>query len=144
MRRPERYSRPHHRLAAMPTNKKSIKPKTQSNVERKIPLKLHRRSCVAALALGSLAVRPGAVETYDMTRLHTWVGFHRLALFSTKVPGYFRSERTVVVDRDHLTNSTVEASLQWPAHQPEMSRSNYTTIYPIDAVTRPSHHLNTH
>jgi len=66
----------------------------------------------AGLALGSLASANAAVETYNIDPVHTWVGFS-IAHFFTKVPGYFSKVKgTIVVDRDHLENSTVEAVIE--------------------------------
>ena len=66
----------------------------------------------AGLALGSLASAQAAVETYDIDPVHTWVGF-TVSHFFTKVPGYFSKVKgTVIADRDHLTNSTVEAVIE--------------------------------
>jgi len=67
---------------------------------------------IAALALGSLTSAKAAVETYNIDPVHTWVGFS-IAHFFTKVPGYFSNVKgTIVVDRDHLENSTVEAVIE--------------------------------
>jgi len=67
---------------------------------------------VAGLALGSLASAPAAVETYNIDPVHTWVGFS-IAHFFTQVPGYFSQVKgTIVVDRGHLENSTVEAIIE--------------------------------
>ena len=64
---------------------------------------------IAASALGSLTSAKAVVETYNIDPVHTWVGFS-IAHFFTKVPGYFgKVKGTIVVDRDHLENSTVEA-----------------------------------
>jgi polyisoprenoid-binding protein YceI len=64
---------------------------------------------IATLALGFLTSAKAAVETYDIDPVHTWVGFS-IAHFFTKVPGYFAKVKgTIVVDRDHLENSTAEA-----------------------------------
>ena len=44
--------------------------------------------------------------------MHTWVGFS-VSHFFTKVPGYFSAVKgTVVVDRDHLEKSKVEAVIE--------------------------------
>jgi len=44
--------------------------------------------------------------------VHTWVGFS-VSHFFTKVPGYFSKVKgTVVVDRDHLEKSNVEAVIE--------------------------------
>jgi len=67
---------------------------------------------MTALALGSLTSVRAAVETYNIDPVHTWVGFS-VAHFFTKVPGYFgKVKGTVVVDREHLENSTVEAVIE--------------------------------
>ncbi len=64
---------------------------------------------VASLVLGSLASGQAAVETYSIDPVHSWVGFS-VSHFFTKVPGYFSKVKgTIVVDRSHLENSTVEA-----------------------------------
>jgi polyisoprenoid-binding protein YceI len=67
---------------------------------------------IATLALSSLTPAKAAVETYNVDPVHTWVGFS-IAHFFTKVPGYFSKVKgTIVVDRDHLENSTVEAVIE--------------------------------
>ena len=67
---------------------------------------------IATLALGSITPAKAAVETYDIDPVHTWVGFS-VAHFFTKVPGYFSKVKgTIVVDRDELENSTVEAVIE--------------------------------
>ena len=67
---------------------------------------------VASVAFGSLASVNAAVETYDIDPAHTWVGFS-VSHFFTKVPGYFSAVKgTVIVDRDHLANSKVEAVIE--------------------------------
>jgi polyisoprenoid-binding protein YceI len=67
---------------------------------------------ITALALASLISAKAAVETYNIDPVHTWVGFS-IAHFFTKVPGYFSKVKgTIVVDRDHLENSTVEAVIE--------------------------------
>jgi polyisoprenoid-binding protein YceI len=64
---------------------------------------------ISGVAFGSLAPARAAVETYNIDPVHTWVGFS-IAHFFTKVPGYFSQVKgTIVVDRDHLENSKVEA-----------------------------------
>jgi polyisoprenoid-binding protein YceI len=64
------------------------------------------------LVFSSLAPARAAVETYTIDPVHTWVGFS-VAHFFTKVPGYFgKVKGTIVVDRDHLENSTVEAVIE--------------------------------
>ena len=67
---------------------------------------------VASLTLGSFAAANAAVETYEIDLVHTWVGF-TVSHFFTKVPGYFSAVKgTIVVDRDHLENSKVEAVIE--------------------------------
>ena len=67
---------------------------------------------IAALAIGPLTPARAAVETYNIDPVHTWVGF-TIAHFFTKVPGYFSQVKgTIVVDRDHLENSTVQAVIE--------------------------------
>ena len=67
---------------------------------------------VASVTLGSFGSANAAVETYDIDPVHTWVGFS-VSHFFTKVPGYFSAVKgTVVVDRDHLEKSKVEAVIE--------------------------------
>ena len=67
---------------------------------------------IAVLAFGSLTPARAAIETYNIDPVHTWVGFS-IAHFFTKIPGYFGQVKgTIVVDRDHLENSTVEAVIE--------------------------------
>jgi len=67
---------------------------------------------ITGLAFSSLASVQASVETYDIDPVHTWVGF-TVSHFFTKVPGYFSKVKgTVIADRDHLTNSTVEAVIE--------------------------------
>ena len=66
----------------------------------------------ASLVLGPLMSAKAAVETYDIDPVHTWVGF-TISHFFTKVPGYFgKLKGTIVVDRDHLENTTTEAIIE--------------------------------
>ena len=66
----------------------------------------------AGVAFVWLTSATAAVETYNIDPVHTWVGFS-IAHFFTKVPGYFgKVKGTIVVDRDHLENSTVEAVIE--------------------------------
>ena len=80
---------------------------------RKTPMKRSRLALIfAGLALGSLVSARAAIETYDIDPAHTWVGF-TVQHFFTQVPGFFsKVEGAVVVDRDHLENSTVAAVIQ--------------------------------
>src|ERR1700690_1440706 len=67
---------------------------------------------ITGLVFSSLAFAQAAVETYDIDPVHTWVGF-TVSHFFTKVPGYFSKVKgTIVADRDHLTNSTVETVIE--------------------------------
>ncbi len=74
------------------------------------------RACIAAcLALGPLAGARAAVETYKIDPVHSTVGF-TIRHFFTSVPGVFtKFAGTIVVDRDNLENSTVEASIDTPS-----------------------------
>jgi polyisoprenoid-binding protein YceI len=64
------------------------------------------------LSLGSVMPARAALETYDIDPVHTWVGF-TVRHFFTKVPGSFTKVKgSVVVDRDNLENSTVEAVIE--------------------------------
>jgi len=64
------------------------------------------------LGLGSVIPARAAVETYDIDPIHTWVGFN-VRHFFTKVPGSFTKVKgSIVVDRDNLENSTVEAVIE--------------------------------
>jgi polyisoprenoid-binding protein YceI len=66
----------------------------------------------ASVTLGSFASANAAVETYDIDPVHTWVGF-TVSHFFTKVPGYFSAVKgAIVVDRDHLEKSNVEAVIE--------------------------------
>src|ERR1039458_8156115 len=66
----------------------------------------------ASLVLGPLTSAEAAIETYDIDPGHTWVGF-TISHFFTKVPGYFgKLKGTIVVDRDHLENTTTEAVIE--------------------------------
>jgi len=67
---------------------------------------------IATFVLSSLTPAKAALEAYEIDPVHTWVGFS-IAHFFTKVPGYFSKVKgTIVVDRDHLENSTVEADIE--------------------------------
>jgi polyisoprenoid-binding protein YceI len=66
----------------------------------------------AGLELGPITTANAAIETYNIDPVHTWVGFS-VSHFFTKVPGYFSAvEGTVIVDREHLENSKVEAVIE--------------------------------
>lgn len=67
---------------------------------------------ISLFAFNSLPTAQAAVETYSIDPVHTWIGFTATHFF-TKVPGYFSKVKgTVVVDRAHLENSTVEAVIE--------------------------------
>lgn len=67
---------------------------------------------LVGLWFGSLSFAQAAVETYDIDPVHTWVGF-TVGHFFTKVPGFFgKVKGTLVVDRDHLEESTVAAVVE--------------------------------
>ena len=70
---------------------------------------------VGALALSLLAPTRAAVETYKIDPVHSSVGF-TIRHFFTNVPGSFtKFSGTIVVDRDNLENSTVEATIEVPS-----------------------------
>jgi len=65
-----------------------------------------------SMIFGLLASAPAAVETYKIDPVHSSVGF-TIRHFFTNVPGAFtKFSGTIVVDRDHLENSTVEARIE--------------------------------
>jgi len=65
-----------------------------------------------SMIFGLLASAPAAVETYKIDPVHSSVGF-TIRHFFTNVPGAFtKFYGTIVVDRDHLENSTVEARIE--------------------------------
>jgi polyisoprenoid-binding protein YceI len=75
----------------------------------KLPTKI-----LALLAAASAlsAAAQAAVETYTIDPVHSSVGFS-VRHFLTKVPGRFTQfSGTIVVDRDNLENSTVNATIQ--------------------------------
>ena len=66
---------------------------------------------ISALTFNSLPSALAVVETYSIDPVHTWVGF-TIKHFFTKVPGFFSNVKgSIVVDRDHLENSAVEATI---------------------------------
>jgi polyisoprenoid-binding protein YceI len=68
---------------------------------------------VALLALtsGLATAASAAVETYTIDPVHSSVGF-RIRHFVSKVPGSFtKFSGTILVDRDNLENSSVEATI---------------------------------
>ena len=66
---------------------------------------------VAGLALGVVGTTSAAVETYVIDSMHSSVGFTVRHLFS-QVPGSFtKFNGTLVVDRDNLEKSSVEATI---------------------------------
>lgn len=67
---------------------------------------------LAALALGFANTASAAVETYVADPAHTSIGFN-IRHFFTKVPGRFtKFTATLTVDRDHLENSSAEATIE--------------------------------
>jgi len=66
---------------------------------------------LAGLALGFVGTASAAVETYVIDPAHSSVGFTVRHLFS-QVPGSFtKFNGTLMVDRDHMENSSVEATI---------------------------------
>ncbi len=69
----------------------------------------------SAIALSLLAPARAAVETYQIDPVHSTVGF-TIRHFFTKVPGVFtKFSGKIVVDRDNLENSSVEATIEVPS-----------------------------
>jgi len=67
---------------------------------------------LGAMVLGLYASAQAAVETYKIDPVHSSVGF-TIRHFFTNVPGTFtKFSGTIVVDRDNLENSTVEAKIE--------------------------------
>jgi polyisoprenoid-binding protein YceI len=67
---------------------------------------------LGALGLGLLLPARAAVETYEIDPVHSSIGF-TIRHFFTNVPGSFtKFSGTIVADRDHLENSTVEATIE--------------------------------
>ena len=67
---------------------------------------------IASFMLGSHSSAQAAVETYAIDPVHTWVGFS-VGHFFTKIPGFFgKVKGTIVVDREALAKSTVEAAIE--------------------------------
>jgi len=67
---------------------------------------------VAALATAFAQTASAAVETYKIDPVHSSVGFS-LRHFVSKVPGTFtKFSGTIVVDRDNLEKSSVEATVE--------------------------------
>ncbi|HYD84998.1 MAG TPA: YceI family protein, partial [Opitutus sp.] len=64
-----------------------------------------------ALALGLVLPARAATETYKIQASHSNVGFN-VKRFFTKIPGSFATvDGTIVVDRDALENSSVDATI---------------------------------
>jgi len=67
---------------------------------------------LSAFALGFVSAASAAVETYDIDPAHSSVGFSIRHVFS-QVPGSFSQfTGTVIVDRDNLEKSQVDAVIQ--------------------------------
>ena len=76
---------------------------------------LTRTLLVSVCTLGLLASTRAAVETYKIDPVHSSVGF-TIRHFFSNVPGMFTTfSGTIVVDRDNLENSTVEAVIEVPS-----------------------------
>ena len=82
----------------------------------KTPLKRSLRALfLTSLGLFPLVSIRAAVETYEIDPVHTWVGF-TVPHFFTNVPGFFSKVKgTLIVDRDRLTNSRVEVTIEVPS-----------------------------
>jgi len=67
---------------------------------------------LATLATALVSTASAAVETYNIDPVHSSIGFTIRHIVS-HVPGQFTSfSGTLVVDRDHLENSTVQATIE--------------------------------
>jgi polyisoprenoid-binding protein YceI len=66
-------------------------------------------------ALGLAALTQAAVETYKIDPVHSSVGFS-IRHFFTNVPGVFtKFSGVITVDRDHIENSSVTATIEVPS-----------------------------
>jgi polyisoprenoid-binding protein YceI len=67
---------------------------------------------LAAMALALASAASAAVETYTIDPVHSHVGF-AVRHFVSRVPGQFTQfSGTIVVDRDNLENSSVDAVIE--------------------------------
>jgi polyisoprenoid-binding protein YceI len=75
-------------------------------------MKIHSRIlALSALASALATAASAAVETYAIDPVHSHVGF-TIRHFVSNVPGAFtKFSGTIVVDRDNLENSSVEAAI---------------------------------
>jgi polyisoprenoid-binding protein YceI len=70
---------------------------------------------LSVCTLGLLASAQAAVETYQIDPVHSSVGF-TIRHFFTNVPGVFtKFSGAITVDRDHLENSSVTATIEVPS-----------------------------
>jgi polyisoprenoid-binding protein YceI len=70
-----------------------------------------RLLALAALATTLACAASAAVETYQIDPVHSSVGF-KVRHFVSRVPGTFtKFSGTIMVDRDHMENSSVEATI---------------------------------
>ena len=70
---------------------------------------------LSVCTLGLLASAHAAVETYQIDPVHSSVGF-TIRHFFTNVPGVFtKFSGAITVDRDHLENSSVTATIEVPS-----------------------------
>jgi polyisoprenoid-binding protein YceI len=71
----------------------------------------HSLLLAAALAFGLATTASAAVETYTIDPVHSSIGFS-IRHFVSKVPGSFTTfQGAIVVDRDHLEQSSVTATI---------------------------------
>jgi polyisoprenoid-binding protein YceI len=74
-----------------------------------------RLAFIVSLALGLATITQAAVETYKIDPVHSSVGFSIRHFFSN-VPGVFtKFSGVIIVDRDHLENSSVTATIDVPS-----------------------------
>lgn len=92
------------------------------------------------MVLGLLASARAAVETYQIDPVHSSVGF-TIRHFFSNVPGAFtKFSGTIVVDRDHLENSSVEAIIEIPSidTRSEMRDNDLRSDHFFDAAKFPT------
>ncbi|MFA5058706.1 MAG: YceI family protein [Opitutaceae bacterium] len=93
-----------------------------------------------AMVLGLLTSARAAVETYQIDPVHSSVGF-TIRHFFSNVPGAFtKFAGTIVVDRDHLEHSTVEATIEIPSidTRSEMRDNDLRSDHFFDAAKFPA------
>ena len=67
---------------------------------------------ITGFALYAIVPTQAAVETYDIDPAHTWVGFSVGHFFTTLSGTFNKVTGKIIVDREHLTSSTVDAVIE--------------------------------